>query len=256
MKTLPMVFIIVILLFNGNLLAIEKTGNQSLDNFFTNVEKTNTGVNFIKDKINRINYYIIWALNDPGDYSSNIASKSFADAANYASQKYASQDRVTVNTTNFLNVLTPQNLQQFIEHIKEAQKEIATIGKDVDDLSKNAQDLINNAKALPAEAKSLSPLKAPKILSNIKSSVDQLQDSMEGVKAIIQTIPITAQLLTAIVDNQDSNIQLTMLSKSQTVVENKQKKDKSTKSTSVLEAIIVSSVWFLYLAIMWKHKSI
>jgi|GEM_PF-2718252 len=255
MKALLIVFTLVIVLFNSNLFSIENTGNQTLDSFFTNVEKINTGIDAVKVKINHINSYIIWALNDPNDYNSNIIGKNYADAANYAYQKYASQASVTVNTSNFLNILTPQNMQQFMEHVKEAQKEMEAISKNVDEISKNAQDLINNAKALPAEAKSLSPLKAPKIISNIKSSVDQLQASMEGVKSIIQTIPITVQLITAIIGGQNSDIQISMFSKSPTAVENKQIKEKPSKSGSILVPIIVSSTWFIYFAFIAKFIS-
>lgn len=161
MKSMFMAIILLALVAKCNLFAIESTGNLTLDDFFTNVEKINSGIDTVKGKINRTNAYIIWALNDPNDFNANIATQSYAEASASAAKKYATLPSITLNTASFKTVMTPDNLLIFIAHVTEAQKELAAIGKDADDISKNAQALIDNAKALPAEAKKLSPMKVP-----------------------------------------------------------------------------------------------
>jgi hypothetical protein len=108
--------------------------------------------------------------------------------------------------------MTMDNLTIFIDHVSEAQKELIGLSADLATIGKNAQELIDNAKVLPAEAKKLKPLKVPKVISGINNSVKQLQTSMEGVKAITAVIPISIQLVTAIIGGKNADIQIVMTS--------------------------------------------
>ncbi|MDP3114886.1 MAG: hypothetical protein Q8M98_08920 [Candidatus Cloacimonadaceae bacterium] len=224
---------LVIVLFSGVCFAVEDTGNQKINEFFGNVESVGERVSTIKQKINRVNSYLVWIMNDPEDYNRCISGLSYSAAADSAYARYSkTEGNLTLNTSGFISILSLDNIEVLQGHLSECKREMQDLSTDVEYIGSEIQQLISNSTSLPSEAKKLSVLKIPKVLANVQKSVGVLQESISDVRSICTSMPVSIRLVDAVITGRSEEIQISLYSRDG---ESKKKDKKSKNEITVKE---------------------
>ena len=188
---------------------VESTGNATIDQFFDDIAKIDTQVKAIDDKLTGLQCYLIMLALEPELLLKESAGASFNQLVDFSREHLAGKNDFTININKeALDKLSGASFLPLLANLQGLAQEIRSIETDVKEIEKQVKSISSTAQKMPEEAKKLSPMKIPAVIGKITSTIRQLQDLAANVSSIINKIPTTLEISTALISKQEKQISL------------------------------------------------